>query len=414
MNPFKTETKNITEYFIPLDKMYPKAYNKNTTDPYTKTRVILMNGTEYESVWFMHQFARHTDNEEILQALSLVRRQEQQQQKRIASLKPINESILETTIAYEQLAVDLTACLAKYETDNNSKMALDFALLEDFDHLYRFSNLLIIDKGIDAKKLVGGFTEITPGRPTISEHRYPTQDLKNHMNAKKAKLYSKLVAGIITAAEQQTMNYYMNISQWYKNDLGRKLYSEIAMIEEQHVSQYESLKDPNCTWLEQWVMHEYTECYLYYSAMQTEVDENIKRIWEEHFYMECSHLKIATNLLEKYEKKTYKDVVGSGDFPNILELGTNKEYVRDVLKNTVYNTSINKTYVNVCDLPNNNDFNKYQNICINEKTTPSHVVVEKTIEKLGKDYRYEDRAHPIKELQNRKKDNVTVGRICNK
>jgi hypothetical protein len=33
------------------------------------------------------------------------------------------------------------------------------------------------------------------------------------MNAQKSNLYSKLVAGIITAAEQQTMNYYMNISQ---------------------------------------------------------------------------------------------------------------------------------------------------------------------------------------------------------
>ena len=65
----------------------------------------------------------------------------------------------------------------------------------------------MLDKKIDAKKLVGGFTEITPGRPTIAEHRYPTQDLKNHMNANKSSIYSKLVASIITAAEQQTMNY---------------------------------------------------------------------------------------------------------------------------------------------------------------------------------------------------------------
>ena len=43
-----------------------------------------MNGTEYESVWFMHQFARHCDNDEILEALAIVRKQEQQQQKRIA------------------------------------------------------------------------------------------------------------------------------------------------------------------------------------------------------------------------------------------------------------------------------------------------------------------------------------------
>ena len=62
-------------------KLYPKAYDKLKTDPYTKTRVILLNGAEYESVWFMHQFARHCENKEILEALSIVRRQEQEQQK---------------------------------------------------------------------------------------------------------------------------------------------------------------------------------------------------------------------------------------------------------------------------------------------------------------------------------------------
>lgn len=414
MNPFKYDTKDIKEYFITMDNMYEKAYDKNKTGPYSKCRVILLNGTEYESVWFMHQFARHCDNDEILEALAIVRKQEQQQQKRIACLKPLDESILETTISYEQLAVDLTACLAKYETDENNKKALDFALLEDFDHLYRFANLLMLDKGIDAKTLVGGFTEITPGRPTISEHRFPTQNLRAHMNANNANLYSKLVAGIITAAEQQTMNYYMNIAQWYKNDLGRRLYSEIAMVEEEHVSQYESLKDPNCSWLEQWVMHEFTECYLYYSASKSEKDKNLKRIWEEHFEMECAHLKLASHLLKKYEGKTYKDVCGTGDFPTLLELGTNKEYVREVLQNTVTNTSMNKEYLDICSLPSDNDFESYQKHIICEKTIPSHLIIQKAISETGIDYRYEDSPNPIKELQNRKKDNTTVGRKCNK
>ena len=172
MNPINYKTKEVDEYFIPLDKMYPEAYNKKTTSPYTKTRVILMNGTEYESVWFLHQFARHCDNDEIKRALSIVRQQEQQQQKRIACLKPINESILETTLAYEQLAIDLTATLAQKDCDKNNVEALNFALLEDFDHLYRFSNLMILDeKNADPKTLVGSFTEITPARPTIAHHR---------------------------------------------------------------------------------------------------------------------------------------------------------------------------------------------------------------------------------------------------
>ncbi len=88
-------------------KMYPKAYDKMTVDPYTRTRVILMNGTEYEAVKFSHQFQRHESNNDLRRELALTRRQEQQQQKKIACLKPLDESVLEHTIGYEQLNTTL-------------------------------------------------------------------------------------------------------------------------------------------------------------------------------------------------------------------------------------------------------------------------------------------------------------------
>lgn len=412
MNPVLEETKELNNYIYSLKDMYPKAYNKSKTDPYTKTRVILMNGTEYESVWFMHQFARHCNEPEILQSLAVIRNQEQWQQKRIACLKPLNESILETTIGYEQLAIDLTAALAIYEKDENNKKALNFALLEDFDHLYRFSNLLMMDKNIDASKLVGCYTEIMPGRPTIAEHRYPADNLRKPMNAEKAELYSKLVGCTITAAEQQTMNYYMNISQWYKTDLGRKLYAEIAMVEEEHVTQYESLKDPTLTWLEQWVMHEYAESYLYYSAYEDEIDPYIKEIWFEHFEMECAHLKEAIRLLEKYEKKKYCKVIGDGEYPVLLKIGSNKEYIREVLETTITLTSKDLDYVDVKKLKNNDNFFLYQKAFVGEnvKDVPSHEVICEAIKQLGKDFRYQDSAHPVEALAERKKDNTEIGR----
>ena len=412
MNPLKTQTNDVEDYFMSFKAMYTKPYNKKTASPYTKTRVILMNGTEYESVWFLHQFSRHCDNKEIKEAIALVRKQEQQQQKMIACLKPINESILETTLAYEQLAIDLTATLAQNDSDKNNIEALNFALLEDFDHLYRFSNLMMLDtKNSSPDFLVGKFTEIMPGRPTIAHHRYPKDEIKKAMVAKKSDIYSKLVAGIITAAEQQTMNYYMNIAQWYKTNLGRKLYSEIGMVEEQHVSQYESLKDPTCTWLEQWVLHEYTECYLYYSAFQEEKIEHIKDIWYHFFEIECAHLKLAVSLLEKYEKKSAESVIGEGEFPTLLKLGTNKEYIRDVLARTVMLTANRQSYIDVMKLKQNADFFKYQDTVIeDEKTLPSHEVIEMTIKKFGQDYRYQDSPHPIKELSSRKKDNTKLAR----
>lgn len=415
MNPIKEKSKSLENSFLPLKKMYPKSYNKAKTSPYTKTRVILMNGTEFESQWFMHNFARHCDEPEILSTLAVVRRQEQQQQKRISCLKPINESILETTISYEQLAIDLTAVLARHETDAANIKALNFALLEDFDHLYRYANLLKTDKNQDADVLVGRYTEIMPGRPTVAEHRYPSDDVSPHMNAEKADLYSKLVASTITAAEQQTMNYYMNIAQWYKNDLGRKLYAEIAMIEEAHVTQYESLKDPNLSWLEQWVMHEYCECWLYYSAMQDESDEYIKKIWTEHFKMEVSHLKAAVKILKKYENKSFEKLCGTGEFPRLLKLGGNKEYIRKVLEETVKytadNTQVIRDFKDIKKIPDNHRYFNYQKYLSGDpEKNPSHLVIKKAIERLGKDYRYQDKEHPVKELRNREKDNITISR----
>ena len=361
----------------------------------------------------MHQFARNCDNPEIKKELAIIRNQEQQQQKRISCLKPINENMLEETIAYEQLAIELTAILAQNVKCKNTKAALDFALLEDFDHLYRFANLLHMDYDIDADIMVGKFTEITPARPTIAHHRHPIDNVRTHINADKADLYTKLVGNIITAAEQQTMNFYMNMAQMYKNDLGRKLFAEIGMVEEEHVTQYESLKDPNCTWLEQWVMHEYTECYLYYSAWQDETDEYIKEIWEEHYYMECAHLKKACECLEKFSDITCKDVLPKPEFPQLLVFGENQEYIRKVIL-TADTTSVLEEYININKLDDDHRFFHHnKNFIGNEEDTPSHQVIEKHIKKFNKDYRFETSPNPLEELQNRKSDNVCVGR-CKK
>jgi N4-gp56 family major capsid protein len=178
-----------------------------STDPYTKTRIILMNGTEFEANWFSHQFSRHCTDMDLRREIAVTRRVEKQQQMTISCLKPIDESPLETTIAYEQLAVDLTAILAKREPDAHVKMALDFALLEDFDHLYRYADLLEMDKGIRAEELVGRYTEIMPGRPTIAEHRYPYDNVKPMTNFKSASPITKLNVSIIDATVAQYGDY---------------------------------------------------------------------------------------------------------------------------------------------------------------------------------------------------------------
>ena len=411
MNPFELKPSPVDSAFKNWSTIYSKPYNKHEVDPYTKTRCILMNGTEFEAVWFSHQFSRNCPDNDLRRDLALIRRVEQQQQKVIATLKPNDESILEHTISYEQLAVDLTAVLAKREPDPKVKAALDFALLEDFDHLYRYANLLDMEVGVKSEHLVGHYTEIMPGRPTVSEHRYPYDNIRNYIDCKTAAPITKLNVAIITAAEQQTMNYYMNTSAIYHNNLGRELYQEIGLIEEQHVSQYGSLMDTTLTFLENLLMHEYNECYLYYSCFEDETDACIKKIWEEHFLQEVSHLHKAAELLKKYEKKEWQQCIPDGNFPQLLTLHENKAYVRDIINNTIQLTSKNEQYVPIHELSKDDLFYQFQNK-LNEplEEVPTHKVINHYITKYGSDYRYENSEHPIPDLRNRKEDNTSVGR----
>ena len=411
MNPFNERPMELDKVIMDWRQLAPIPYDKYSVDPYTRTRVILMNGTEFEAAWFSHQFSRHCTDNDLRRELALIRRSEQQQQKLIAALKPADETALEHTIGYEQVAVDLTAALAQRETNGNVKNALDFALLEDFDHLYRYADLLEAEKGVYAEKLVGRYTEIMPGRPTISEHRCPYDDIRPYIDAKSAPLETKLCVGIITAAEQQTMNYYMNIAAFHPTDIGRKLYQEIGMIEEQHVSHYGSLMDPRETWLECLLMHQYTECYLYWSCRETETDMRIRAIWEKLLEQEIAHLHKVARMLERLENKHYSSVVGNGDFPSPLRLKSNIDYVRGVLASSVQNTSLREGYTDVANLPADADFFAYQ-AAVNSDVdaVPSHMLIDRYISVNSQDYRFEVAPNPIEALRDRRRDNTTVGR----
>ncbi|MCM1367701.1 MAG: hypothetical protein NC184_02695 [Roseburia sp.] len=414
MNPFNETPMPLIAAFENWSQIYPKAYNKCEVDPYTKTRIILMNGTEFEANWFSHQFSRHITDTDLRRELALTRAIEKQQQQKVSLLKPANESALEHTIAYEQLAVDLTAELAKRETDCYVKKALDFALLEDFDHLYRYSDLLQMTQGVYAEKLVGCYTEIMPGRPTISHHRFPIDNVRRSISSSTADKQTMLSTMIITAAEQQTMNYYMNIANLATDDLSRRLYQEIALVEEEHVTQYEDLMAADSTWLEMLLWHEYNECYLYWSCYVTETDRRIKKLWEQNLSIEIAHLHKAAELLEKYESKTWQQVIPDGEFPPPISLHENIDYVRNILGSTVQFTSVKEDYAKVDELPAEADFFAYQSI-INPtpKIEPAHNVIDMHICSFGTDYRFETDKNPIKQLRNRCCDNTSVGRVPN-
>jgi hypothetical protein len=268
-----------------------------------------------------------------------------------------------------------------------------------------------MDAQIPAQQLVKSYVDITPGRPTIAEHRFPYESVKTPVDFKTADIRTKLNTLIITSGEQQTMNFYMNIGNTYYNDLGRKLYMEIAMIEEQHVSHYGSLLDPNCTWLENLLLHEYTECYLYYSFYQDEVDVNVKSVWELHLQQEIAHLHKAAALLKQYENKDWQQVIPGGAFPKLLQFHDTRDYVRQILGQQILLTANREQYAPVDQLPQNHEFFYYQGKVNHDvNAVASHAVVAQHQQKYNVDYRAEAQTNPVQELTDRTTDNTAIAR----
>jgi rubrerythrin len=399
-NPFKERGVPADKQLRNWQELNVKPYNKNEIHPYTKARIILMNGVEVEGAIFSHQFARNLNDPELKKQLALTRRAEQQQQKVINWLSPGDESPLETTIGYEQVAVDLTAFLAANVPDPYVKQVMDFGLLEDFDHLYRYANLLEMTQGIKAEKLVGKFTEITPGRPTIKEHRHAFDDVRKPCDRMTADPLTKLYVLTLLAGEQQTMNFYNNIGNTLQDQVGRGLYQEIAMIEEQHVTQYESLLDPTTPWIENALLHEYNECWLYWSFLQEEQDRNVKPIWELHLGMELTHLQQLSKIARKMGVEAAEILPQT--FPAPLQFKSQVEYVRDILATQVdYNAF--ETEIGPPDqFPENQRYVECQQL-LNVKGAPSEEVIMMNQRKNGIDYRQELAGqHPVKEFRQKK------------
>jgi rubrerythrin len=305
-----------------------KPISKLDDDAYTRVRIILMNGIELEAHRFSHGCARM--NAALQLPLAQIRRVEHHQATLINWLIGADHSPLETTIAYEQVAIDVTAAVAMNEPDEYLAQVYRFGLLEDFDHMYRYSALLDRLEGKDANNILQSYTDILPGRPTIVEHRAPQDDLRRPYDRKKAAPLSKLHALTIMAAEQQTHNFYMNIGPMYSDPVARQLYAEIASIEEQHVTQYESIIDPEESWLEKWVMHELGEVYNYHGCMEQETNRRIKAIWERFLDYELGHLHLALELFKKHERRDPAEILPES-LPDPIPFASQREFVRETL-----------------------------------------------------------------------------------
>ena len=170
--------------------------------------------------------------------------------------------------------------------------------------------------------------------------------------------------------------------------------------------------DVTCTWYENLLMHQYIECYLYWSCMETEVCPQIKKNWERLLQMEISHLHEAAMLLQKEEGKQWQQVVGEGTFPAPLKLESNIDHVRQVLKDTVQLTACRESYAFVEKMEHGTDFFRYQDMVNSSPdSVASHTVIDRRIRMYGQDHRFQQDEHPIPTLRDRTQDNISVGRV---
>ena len=360
MNPFKEKGTPLESQVRSWKQVAQAPFMKQEVDAFTRCRVILMNGIEVEAGVFSHSFARVSQDTDLKKTLARLRLIEHQQQNTINWLNPADQSVLETTIAFEQVAIELTAYLARHEPDPYVKMVFDFGLLEDFDHLYRYSQMLDLVHGKDPNEILQGRTDVFPARPTQDHHNDPALRILKNYDKTTASPITKAHALTLMAGEQQTWNYYKNVGNSYGSPEVRQLYAEISAVEEEHVSQYESLIDPSETMLEKWVMHEFNECANYYTCYMTEVDPRIKEIWEQFLSFEIEQLRIAGEYLKRIENRDPQELCGV-DLPTPATFETNREYVTQVIKDTATLRLIEGgEWAHVPELPSNWPSHRYQ------------------------------------------------------
>jgi len=369
----------LAEKGVPLDRqvftwrdMVRQPYSKLNDDAFTRVRVILMNGIEAEALRFGHAAARM--NQALREPLARVRRIEQHQQTLVNWLNPPDQSPLETTIGFEQVAIEVTAALAQQEPDDYLAQVYRFGLLEDFDHMYRYAALLDRVEGKDANALLQSYTDIRPGRPTKVEHRDPADDLRNHYDRTKAQPLTKLNASVLMAAEHQTHDYYMNIGPTFADPVARLLYAEIASIEEQHTTQYESLIDPGETWLEKWLLHEATELYNTWSCAETETNKAVKAVWERFVDYELGQLAFVGELLKEIEHRDPAELLPD-KLPSPLKFESQRPFIRKTLETEVDLRAVGKKIVNASMEPADGASVRYR-AQLNRDGSPSEVVAE--------------------------------------
>lgn len=318
----------LSEQRMSWKEMAGKPISKLDDDAFTRVRIILMNGLELDALRTKQVALRSSRDARV--PLAQLMRIEQHQATAINWLIGADHSPIETTIGYEQTAIEVTASVAQLEPDPYLAQAYRYALLEDFDHLYRYSALLDRLEGKDANNIIQGYTDIVPARATRVHHRAPEHDLIRPYGAN-APLATKLNALTLTGGEYQTHDYYMNIGPLFADPLARQLYAEIASVESQHITHYGSMLNPDESALEKLLIGEACEVWNYAGCLQQESNPRVKALWERFLDYELGHFQAALKLFKDIERRDPAEFLGDGKLPQFIQFKSHRDFVRQTI-----------------------------------------------------------------------------------
>ncbi len=314
---------------IPLDRQTRDRRELNVTpidqedvESSTRCRVVVMTGIENQAVRFDRQIFRVDADPELLASAEQLRSAEARQRRALAGLLAQPGSVLETALLYERAAVDLDSWLARMEPDLQRRQVYECDALEDFDHVYRYAEVLDLVRPRRAERLVDEVNDVLPDRADAGQpgYRYET--------SAPAQL-SKLNALTMLAIEQWMTEFYNTSDVDLVDPPARPVYREVRRVELEQVARHRALVDPATRWA-QLVLREYNECRLYYSFLQQESDLRVRAAWDLHLQMELGHLRLARDLLRRFEGREPEEIVGTG-LPEPLGFEGNREFLRRLL-----------------------------------------------------------------------------------
>ena len=226
----------------------------------------------------------------------------------------------------------MTASVAQHEPDPYLAQVYRFGLLEDFDHLYRYSAL----DGPAARArtrntILQSYTDIRPGRPdrrsstarprTTCARPYDRRRRRADHQAQRAHDHGR------RAPDARLLHEHRAPCSPIRSRASSTPRSPRSRSSTSRSTSRSSTRARR--WLEKWLLHEATEVYNYWSCVRVRRATRASRaIWERFLDYELGHLHFVMELFEQIERRDPAEVLPE-TLPEPIEYESHRDFVRD-------------------------------------------------------------------------------------